>query len=517
MWDDREKSLSSKLARNVLSSGFRVLLLAPIPFVMTPLILREIGPGGYGTWAVFMALGGLTSLADLGMVGAVSKYVAEYHAQNDIQGLSRLVSTGSAMFILLATSLASLVWYCSPLVTKLLLKGSPVENSELVFLVRCFIVVLASNVFILLFSSVTSGLQRLDITNAINSLNTLGTALAGGILLLRGWGLRGLVVGQALSSLVAVGMYCVAIKKLLPQARLTLRDVNGVEARKMFSFSLRLYVTQAAVAVHNQMEKFLLALFVGVEAAGWYDIASSVVLKLRGVVGLVLGPVLPAVSELNALNDEERIKRLYYRAHKYLALPGIGLAFFLSIASPAFIELWIGRGLAFVAAPLVVLMWVNVVNLSTGPGFLTFAGKSHLRPGVQSALLGLSLNIALSVVLIFRFGFAGAVVGTSISLFFASLFFVVIFHRQTGYSVWQLFRDAYAKPIVVGMVLSLPSWLVVRELTPSWAALIGWALGFGLCYLGGLLALRFFDPYDWGKAESLLPAIRYVRRLVPGA
>jgi O-antigen/teichoic acid export membrane protein len=516
-WDDGQKPLSAKIIRNVLSSGLRALLLAPVPFVMTPLILKKIGPGGYGTWAVFVAFGSLTSLADLGMVGTVSKYVAEYHAQRDFHALNRLLSTGLAIFAALSLAVASLIWFCSPLITEMLFRRSPAQGSDLVTLFRYFIIVVISNIVILLFSSVTSGLQRLDITNSVNSINILGAALVGGVLLIEGWGLRGLVLGQICSSIITVMTYCVLIRKLLPQAVLGARHVDAEEAKRMFGFSLRLYFTQAAVAIHNQLEKFLLALFVGVEAAGSYDIASSVVLKLRGVVGLVLGPVLPAASELDALNDRQRLMRLYYRAHKYLAFLGIGLACFVSVISVPFVELWIGSKLAFVALPLTGLMWVNLYNLVTGPGFLTFAGSGYLKPGIQSAVVGLGLNILLSVALIYRFGFAGAVLGTSVSLVFASSFFLFLFHRHTGYSAWRLFREAYAKPLAGGIALSVPMWLVFRAVTPSWTGLIVAGVVFATLYVAVILASRFFDQYDWGKAEGLIPMVRHARRIIRNA
>ena len=57
--------LSAKIIRNVIFGGLRYVLVAPIPFLLTPLILHKIGTAGYGTWAVFLAINGLTSLADM--------------------------------------------------------------------------------------------------------------------------------------------------------------------------------------------------------------------------------------------------------------------------------------------------------------------------------------------------------------------------------------------------------------------------------------------------------------------
>jgi len=58
-------TLGTKIVRSVVFGGLRYVFIAPIPFIMTPLILHRIGVAGYGTWAVFLAINGLTSLADL--------------------------------------------------------------------------------------------------------------------------------------------------------------------------------------------------------------------------------------------------------------------------------------------------------------------------------------------------------------------------------------------------------------------------------------------------------------------
>jgi O-antigen/teichoic acid export membrane protein len=508
-------SLSAKVIRNVLASGIRALVLLPVPFVMTPLILRKIGVAGYGTWAVFVAFGNLTSLADLGMVGTVSKHVAEYYAHRDLQSLNRLFNTGLVIFSSLSLAVGLLFWFASPIVVRALLKGSPLQVPEVVRLLHLFLIVISANILSLLFASVTAGLQRLDISSWVSAVNVLGSALIGGALILRGWGLRGLVIGQVCSAIATITTYVVVVKHLLPETVLGTRHVNATEARKMFSFSLRLYVTQAAVAVHNQLEKFLLALFVGVSAAGWYDIASDLTIKIRGVLALILGPVLPAASELDARKDQQRLAELYFRAQKYVAFFGLPVVFYVSIVSKKFVQLWLGPNMAFIAVPLTVLLWVNFYNLLTGAGFLIFAGQGSLKPGVQSALLGLILNVGLSVPLIYRFGFAGAVVGTSCSLIAASTFFLYVFHRSTGYSVRRLLHVAFLKPFATAVLVALPGWLVLRSLPASRSVLLVLGFLFAALYVTAIFLNRFLDHYEMGKIESLIPAVRHFRRIIP--
>lgn len=507
------RPLAQQIIRNILFGGLRYLFVVPIPFVLTPLILHKIGVAGYGTWAVFLAINGLSSLADLGLVGTVSKFVAEYHARRDFPALERLLNSGLGLFLLLDVGVSVVLWLAAPFLANKLFRGSPLSNADLIILLRCFLIVVAANILTQLFASVTTGLQRLDLTNLISAANLLLSAALGAILLLKGWGLRGLIYGYIGAGILTIAVYLMIIRTLLPQIALNPLRFDRSEARKMFGFSLRLYITQAAVAVHNQVEKVFLGILVGVGPVGWYDIASDVALKARASIGLVLSPVLPAASELDALGDETRLKELYFRSHKYLALFGIPAVCYVAAVSKRFVELWLGPGMKMIALPLAVLLAVNFVNLATGPGFLIFAGRGQMRPGVQSAVLGLVLNVVFSLALIYKLGFAGAVLGTSLSLIIASLFFMVLFHRHTGYSVSRVLRESYLRPILCSStLLTLLLWICpARNL--SWLGLGGIGLTFAVFYFVLILLSRFFDDYDWSKIQLFVPAARHVRRL----
>lgn len=506
--------LSTKVIRNAFFGAMRYVLVAPIPFVMTPLILRKIGVGGYGTWAVFLAVNGLTSLADLGLVGTLSKFVAEYYAQRDVKALARVINSGFAVFLLLAGFVALGLWAATPVIASWLFRGCAASRTEVIGLFRLFAIVVATNILNLMFTSVTAGLQRVDITNLMGAGNLFLSALFSAFLLLRGWGLRGLVIGYIISSVLTTGAYLITIARLLPEVPMNPLSFDKQEARKMFGFSFRLYFTQAAVAVNTQVEKIFLALLVGVAAAGWYDIASDVAMKLRGALAFVLGPVLPAASELSALGDEDRLRELYFRTHKYLALIGVPAVCLVAAISARFVELWIGPAMKMIVVPLVILVVVNLMNLATGPGFLIFAGRGHLKPGVDTAILGIVSNLVISFVLIYTSGFSGAVVGTAVSLIVAACYFIVIFHRQTKYSFVRLATEAHLRPILCAG-LAIPAALLIHPATSaSWFGLLAIGVIAGALYSSLILLSGFFDSYDWSKIETFVPGVRYVRRLV---
>jgi O-antigen/teichoic acid export membrane protein len=509
--------LGVKVTRNVIYSGVRLFLLAPLPFLVIPFFLKKLGTSGYGTWAVFMAVSGVTSLADLGLVTTLSKHVAEFYTLKDFGALGRLMSTGLVLYLGIACLLSVTLWVSSPLLIAVLFRGSPVSTPELVSLWHSLILLMFANILTMMFSSVVIGLQRMDLSTGISSLNLLSSAGLSVLFLSWGWGLRGMVYGYVLAGWITLLAFIYAMRRLLPEIRLSLLACRWSVAKEILSFSVKTYVTQVAVVIHNQIEKIYLARFTGVVFVGWYDISSDLALKLRGIPSLVLAPIMPAASELHALSDRGRLAHLYYRTHKYLALLGVPLVVYIVFVSRDFVELWVGPSLSVIAIPLSILLIVNFINLTSGPGLLILVGGGKLRPGLYSAVLGIVLNVTLSLFLIRAYGFQGAVIGTSLSLTIASGFFLYLFHRETGGAFPKVIRTAYLKPIGCSLAVVAVLWTLTHSERSAWSKLVINGIGFGVAYFVLLLLLQFFDSSDLAMVERFVPIPRIARRIIPDA
>jgi O-antigen/teichoic acid export membrane protein len=506
-------TLGAKVARNVTYSSVRLFLLAPLPFVLIPYFLKKLGSAGYGTWAVLLAISSLTSLADVGLVTTLSKHVAEFYALKNFRALNRLINTGFALYLSIAIIGAAGLWLSEPFVLSMLFRGSALPVEQLQALWASLILWMVANVLTLLFFSVVVGLQRMDVSACLASANVLASAALSVVFLHWGWGLRGIIYAYLIAAWITFFAYIYALGQLLPEIGFDPATCRWSVAREILSFSLKTYVTQMAVVIHNQIEKLYLAHFVGVVQVGWYDISSDLALRLRSIPGLMLSPMLPAASELDALGDHGRLQHFYQRAHKYLAFAAVPMIVFVVFAAKDFVKLWVGAGLSVIAAPLSVLLMANILNLTTGPGLLTLVGKGILKPGLYSAIAGIVLNSSLSLVLIWAFGFQGAVIGTSVSIAAASVFFLYLFERQTHGAFPGVMRN-YLKALGCSLAIAPVLWLVTRSEPSSWGLLALRGMIFAVAYLGLLLAVRFFDAVDLLIAAAFFPVPAAAKRLI---
>ena len=171
LFDDEHLSAGGKIKRNAFFNVLRIVVAAPILLLLTPYIIHRIGARLFGIWAVLYAIANLTSLADFGLVGTLSKHVAEYWANRDYVRLNRLISTGTVLFgaiaILASTALALLqkpVFFA-------LFSNAPAYGPQLVHAYYLLVPVVAFNILSFPFASLATGLQRMDITSVLSSAN----------------------------------------------------------------------------------------------------------------------------------------------------------------------------------------------------------------------------------------------------------------------------------------------------------------------------------------------------------
>lgn len=506
-----ETPTGTKIIRNVGFGALRVLLVAPVPLLLTPFIIKHVGTKGLGLWTVFLAVNALTSLADLGFLGTLTKHVSEHYATRDYLSLNRVINAGLVIFMAAALVFVIAINAGSGLLVSGFLRQAPLPPAEVQHCVRLLSIALALNLLVFPFSSIITGLQRLDFSNLLSAVNAVGIAVAAAVFLALGFAINGLVYAIVLGAGLNFALSLLVAWRLLPQLRISPALVRREDIKSLFAFSAKLYTTQVAVLVHNQTEKFLLAHFAGLTPAGWYDVGNDLSLKLRGIPSLLLSPLLPAASELEARGEHEKTVILYRRTHKYLAFVGVLITFVTGLLAQRFVQIWLGPSFAQVAFALVILTAVQFVNLASGPGLMILIGKGDLLPGVRSALAGIILNLTLSTVFIMRYGFPGAVFGTALSLSLASIYFIVMFHQRTGYPFYSVV-EPYIKPFVWGAVLTLIGERILPLSRFHWTGLVVTALGFGCIYLGGLLVLKYFDAFDIRALERLFAMRKVIGR-----
>jgi len=500
------KSIGFKVARGVVSSVVRKLIVAPISLLLVPFTLFKLGVAGYGIWAILSTVINLAWLMDPGLGPAVTKYIAESGGKNDVAEMRRVVDAGAAICLLMASAAVCVVGFSSYFIIHELFRGpSAPAVSDILSLWPLVLLCIATFLILTPFLAIINGRQRMDLTNLLLFTGEILSVSMTVIFLLNGAGVRGLLLAQLLSGLFILLGSLVLTKRLLPGITPNPFRCKFATLRKIATFSVPLYAGYVMTTLQGQLERLYLARMVGVIPVGWYDVASQGAAKIKRVPDLLLGPILAAASELEARNEREKLEELHVRAHKYLAIVAIPLVVFAVMDAKVLIHLWVGGHLELISFTFAVLVVGNLFPQMGSPMYFVTVGRGILRPSVYTALLASGMNVVLSYVFIKLWGFSGAALGTAIPMLVSTVYYFVICRPYFQIDLFETVRRTYVKPLLCAAVAAVMIPAVGLLGLRHWKMLAADLIAFGAVYLTGMVLVRGIDRADLATAGKHLP------------
>src|SRR5215472_18793252 len=183
-----QPSHTSRLAKNILSNWTCYVFSMGVNFFVAPFVVRHLGNEQYGVWTIILSLTGYLGLLDLGVRGAVTRYTARFHAQGNHNRTNETTSAAMATFLL--TSLVALL--VSGILAVFVVQKLKMPPQS-IFPARVVLLVTGVNVCVSLvngvYGGVLVGLQRFDLTNGIEIVNSALRALAIVVALRTGFGI----------------------------------------------------------------------------------------------------------------------------------------------------------------------------------------------------------------------------------------------------------------------------------------------------------------------------------------
>jgi O-antigen/teichoic acid export membrane protein len=465
-------------------------------FLLTPFILRELGPVEYSIWVLVGSLAGYGSLLDLGLGSAIVKYVAQHIARDERPEARRMLSTVLWLYIVLG-----LVALLAALLVAPLFPGFfaiPTEYHDLAVVVVILTgISLAIELPATAAPSVLLGLQRYDVSNVISTISTLVSAAATVIVLTLGGGLIGMVALNIPVALATQAVSLIAIHWVEPELRFRLTGASRKLVRSIFSYSLFSFGFQVAGLLQLKTDEIVVGRFLPVQSVGPYAIGRRASDFVLIVTDQFLRVLLPLASQFDAVDDQARLKGLYLTATRLaiaLSLP-VGAA--LIVLAEPFIVAWVGPEYLLAAPVLVVLALAQIVGLAQWPAGAILQGIARHRWLAISALATGVANLFLSIVLVQRMGPVGVAFGTLIPTTIEALAIVLPYStRVLGISI----REVVVRSFVPALLPGIPSILVTvaaREiLHPSSLFTVGLNAAVGVATYGVLYAAYGAGPLE---------------------
>ena len=503
---------SKKLITNTLFNFVGRCWSFVLTLLLTPYILLHLNVHEFGAWVLMSMFisafnPGQVPLFDLG--GVFMKYISEFYTYEDFESIKRVLVCGLYFYSLFGVALIS---------AGLLLQG-PLFHlfhiSDGAF--RAFVLVLVasaiSNLSAMLLS-VFKGIQRMDKSNSLEISLSIVNAAGTVYFLATGWGLLGLATNALLNASFAVIITYWAVLRTVPKFGLR-TTFEPKLLRDMLAYGAKMQVSSIGGLVCFQLPKLIISRFLGTDTVSFYVVSSRLTLFMRAVPLVMISALIPATSELRARQDRSRILQTYLMASKYVAVLTVAMAGFLIVEARSVLMLWLGSGFESAAVLVQILAIGYGANILGGPASQTGAGIGRPEFDMRSTVLLTVLTPVLGIMLVQKFGAAGAAAGTAIAFLIATGYLLLAFHRNyVEDSVRTVLSSIYVRPLTAGtlaavsvkvlhgLVPQIAAWESIRHLIPL-KMLFDFAI-FAPTYLLILVILRQITAIDWNNFLSLL-------------
>jgi len=400
------KNVTSVLVTNIL------IFLVSIPNAI--IVARVLGPEGKGIYALVMLVPGmLYILANLGLSGANIYFIgSKKFSPTDI-------ASNSLVFGFMVSILLGILF---ALAYRFFLYPFFADVEPL--LIYLIILSLPFSLIAVYFKGILLAKFKIKEYNLLNTLDPLllliGVAL---LLILFNKGIFSLVL---LSILVTVITLCVSsfLVHKMTKIRFLLR-VNML--KESLKYGVRVYLANILTFLCYRLDMLLVAYYLGATQVGFYALAvgmAEMVWILSRAVQTILFPLVSSSEQ-----SESRVLSAVVARHTlFLSLLGcIGLA----VVGRWVIEIFYGSQFLPSFVPLLILL----------PGILSFAfvgaPVSYLsgigRPifATWASLIALVVNIGLNMILIPKWGIAGAAFATTIAYSLATLIVLLSYLKMS--------------------------------------------------------------------------------------
>jgi len=436
-------------------------------FLLTPYILHQLGETTFGLWALVGSVIAYGSLLDLGIMGAVIKYIAEYHAKGEIAQVRSLVATALCLYSVLGLTVIVLSAAIAPALPSLF--NLPAEQrATATWLVLLMGMGVGVSIPCATPLAVLKGLQRFDLANIISVIGTLISAAGIVAILLLGGGVLGIAaVGIVVTLLMQVpGIWL--IKRTAPELRLGWSGASRPLIRSVFSFGSTLFVMNMAGHLQTKTGEIVIAAFLPLSAVTPYAIARRLSEIIQIQTDQFMKVILPLASELHATDDQGRIRSVYITSTRLTLAMLLPVACILIVLAPSILTVWVGATYGSYGHLVMILTLAACIDAIQWPASAVLQGMARHGP-LAIMWVGTALaTLALSIVFVQNFGLTGVALAMLLPTVVVCFGFVLPYAmRVTGVSKTQVVKEVFLPALLPAVPTAIVLYLLQHAIEPS--------------------------------------------------
>ncbi len=450
-------------------SGYGVVLFGAVSaFFLSPFVVHKLGNEAYGTWVLLVSLVGYLGLLDIGVRGAVTRFIAHRHAADDHAASSRYASAGLFLFSITA-AITIIVGAGIALGIGRIFNISPelIDTAQVAVFLGAVTMAVAFVGGV--YGGIVTGMERFDI-NAVTEICVQIFRIVAIVLALNaGYELVALASIQLTGGLLILGTNVLLSRWLYPELDMSLRRWTRTDLREILDFSIVTTILRGAGLITLQLDAAVIGMFHPAGLIAYFAVGSNLIVYARSMLDAIAHTITPRISALEGGGELAHAHRLPLVGGRIGALVLLPIIMTFLTRGSTFIGLWMGEEYA---GPSGQVLWILALGLwaLAGRGVLgaAFLGLNRHRALLAPLGIEAALNLGLSLLWVRSFGIVGVAWGTTVPALLANgAMLPLVYSRVLKTTLRQIYVDLVIRPTVAVVPFALASIAVERLLTVS--------------------------------------------------
>jgi len=466
------------VAKNVSTRYASLSVELVLGLLMLPFNTHYLGPSEYGLWVLAASIVAYFPVLDLGYGTAMERFVAQYRARKDAGAINEIASTlvivfttiGAAAFVVIAVIAMNLgAWFD--------LDPAQARTGHLVML---FVgVQFAGGLPFAVFGAIVNGFQRTYLNSFVGTTVSVTVAAVNVVVVLMGGGLVEMVGWMTLARVLGYIAYRLNAYRVFPLLRVRPTLFRRARLREVTRFSVYMMIQDASNRVNYATDPIIIAAAMVPGAVAVWTVAqrlADVAIQLTNQLNYVL---LPIVVDFDSAQRDDRLQELLVQGTRFSLATTLPVAGAMALLAEPVVVGWTGPTFSGAAKVLEILALVVIVRVGSATASTMLQGAGRHRLVAGSNIAAASVNVGLSIVLVYPFGLPGVALATLVPISFrAAVILIPSACRRVGMPLRQFARAAIWPALwPTAAALGIVAWL--RPLVDSLgqAVLVGAAGG----------------------------------------
>ena len=444
-------SRSKQFFISLLSGYGSIVVNVLFTMVSVPLALHYLGKEEFGLWALALQVNGYLALLDLGMSGAMSRFIADH--KDDVNGgeYGSLLTTGALVFAvqgLVITSLGIGLSFLAPYLFAVPAHLSGAFSRVLLILA----VVTGLPIMVRTLSAPLWAFQRMEVVNGCSSLGLLLRLALMWLGFKIGWGIDSLAWSLVPPSIIALTFYAWICRKnrYYPSRGHWGRPRWGI-FKEVFAYGRDGLLMSIGNQLVNATQITIVSRILGLDAAATFSIATKLFTMAQQVFHKVVESAAPGLTELYIRGEKSRFVERYWDIIAVTLSAAMIGAVGITAGNSAFISLWTKGDIAPTLTTDLVLGLLIVIT-SISRCYTTIFGVTKNLRSVRILFFVEGLVFVPSAIIAAPLY---GLVGVLVSSLFAHTSVTLWFSMRAGSKIIGNFRSARKVVLFITSLLAL--------------------------------------------------------------